>query len=257
VFQAVQCAAVIPCYNEAASIAALVSAVRQQLPVVIVVDDGSTDNTGNLAQAAGATVIRHPHNLGKGASLKTGLTRALNLGYEWVATLDGDGQHAPEDLPALFQAVQATDARLIIGNRMGEAQKMCRLRRLVNRWMSRQLSRRAGCDLPDTQSGFRLIHLRTWAELSLQAQHFEVESETLMAFLAAGQAVQFAPVRVMPGRRQSHIHPVADTVRWFQWWRKSHRHLCPPLNSPSPSTSPSAGPQPPETFEPTAAGARH
>ncbi len=93
------------------------------------------------------------------------------------------------------------------------------LRRQVNRWMSRKLSRLAGRHLPDTQCGLRLIHLETWAALPLKTERFEVESETLMAFLAAGRRVEFVPIRVIRSSRRSHIHPVADTLRWLKWWR--------------------------------------
>lgn len=218
-----QCAAVIPCFNESASVATLVAAVRQQLPFVLVVDDGSTDVTAGLAEKAGAVVVRHERNLGKGAALQTGLARVLQQGCEWAVTLDGDGQHAPEDLPALLRCAGETGALLVIGNRMNEARKIPWLRRQVNRWMSRKISQRAGRSLPDTQSGFRLIHLRTWAALALNTKHFEVESEMLMAFLAAGRRVEFVPIRVIGSQRSSHIHPVADTLRWWRWWRRLGR----------------------------------
>ena len=179
------CAVVIPCFNEGASIAALVVAVRQHLSTVMVVDDGSTDDTSVLARAAGATVVSHARNLGKGAALRTGLSQARQQGFAWAFTLDGDGQHAPEDLSTFLLCAEQTGALLVVGNRMPNARAIPWLRRQVNRWMSRQLSRRAGKHLPDTQCGFRLIHLATWAALPLQTEHFEVESETLMAFLAA------------------------------------------------------------------------
>ncbi len=123
----------------------------------------------------------------------------------------------------LFRCAQTTGAALVIGNRMNEAHKMPWLRRQVNRWMSWQLSRHAGRRLPDTQSGFRLIHLPTWAALPLRTERFEVESETLMALLAAGRRVEFVPVQVIHSGRTSHICPVTDTLRWLQWWRKHGR----------------------------------
>ncbi len=213
------CAAVLPCFNEAGSIAGLVTALRRDIPSVLVVDDGSTDATSSLARNAGAGVVRHERNLGKGAALKSGLSRALMQGCEWAVTLDGDGQHAPEDLPALVRCADRTGALLVIGNRMNEARKIPWLRRQVNRWMSRKISQRAGRSLPDTQSGFRLIHLRTWAALELNTKHFEVESEMLMAFLATGRRVEFVPIRVIRSQRTSHIHPIADSLRWWRWWR--------------------------------------
>jgi hypothetical protein len=139
-------------------------------------------------------------------------------GLVWAVTLDGDGQHAPGDLPGLLRRARETGAALVIGNRMDQARKMAWRRRLANRWMSRQLSRQAGRHLPDTQSGFRLMHLETWGALPLRAERFEVESETLMAFLAARQRVEFVPVQVIESRRNSHIHPVSDAVRWLKWW---------------------------------------
>jgi len=217
VFDPSDCAAVIACFNEARGIASVVGAARRQVGTVLVVDDGSTDGTGELARAAGAVVVRHPRNIGKGAALRTGLAEALRQGFAWAATLDGDGQHAPADLPGLFRCAQETGAALVIGNRMAEAGKMSWLRRRVNRWMSAQLSRHAGRTLPDTQSGFRLIHLRTWAAMRLEAERFEVESETLMAFLAAGRRVEFVPVQVLASGRGSYIRPVADTIRWVRW----------------------------------------
>lgn len=222
-----KCAAVIPCFNESNRIAGLVFALRRLLPLVTVVDDGSTDNTAFAAQEAGATVLRRKRNQGKGTALRTGLSHVFGRGFEWAATLDGDGQHAPADLPGLLACARQTGALLVIGNRMHDARAMTWLRRRVNRWMSRQLSRRAGRRLPDTQSGFRLIHLPSWASLPLKTDHFEIESEMLMAFLAAQHPVAFAPVQVIRRARKSHIHPVTDSLRWWKWWRKLE-----PLSSP-------------------------
>jgi glycosyltransferase involved in cell wall biosynthesis len=224
------CAAVIPCFNESAAIAAVVPEVRRHLPRVIVVDDGSTDNTSVLAQGAKAVVLNHGRNLGKGAALNSGLSHALSQGCEWAVTLDGDGQHAPQDLPALLRCARQTGALLVVGDRMPEARKMPWLRRQVNRWMSRKLSERAGRHLPDTQSGFRLIHLPSWAALPLTTQHFEIESEMLMAFLAAGHPVAFVPIQVVRRRRQSHIRPVTDSLRWWKWWRGLNRSPKPAVN---------------------------
>jgi len=212
------CAAVIPCFNEGATIAGLVGAALQHLPLVVVVDDGSTDRTSEAAQAAGARMVRHDTNRGKGAALKTGLALAAKQGFEWAVTLDGDGQHAPDDIPAFLSCAGQTGALLIIGNRMHNAQAIPWLRRQVNSWMSRQLSRRAGRPLPDTQCGFRLIHLETWASLSLKTEHFEVESEMLMAFLAAAYSVAFVPIQTIGRRRNSRIDPLVDSLRWWKWW---------------------------------------
>lgn len=228
------CAAVIPCLNERAGVAALVAALRQQLPRVMVVDDGSVDDTAARAGVAGATVLRHERNFGKGAALRTGLSQARRQGFDWAVTLDGDGQHAPDDLPVFLQRAEQTGARLIIGDRMHQARAIPWLRRQVNRWMSRQLSRRAGRHLPDTQCGFRLVHLETWATLSLSTEHFEIESEMLMAFLAARHPVEFVPIRVIGRGRRSHIRPLADSLRWWKWWHQ--------LNHPGSGYAPTGSP---------------
>lgn len=217
------CVAVITCLNEARTIAPLVAAVGRFLPSVIVVDDGSTDGSSSLASGAGAEVIAHRRNLGKGTALKTGLSRARQRGFEWAMLLDGDGQHAPGDLPAFWRCAQQTGAVLVVGNRMHDAKAIPWLRRQVNRWMSRQLSRRAGRYLPDTQCGFRLVHLETWATLPLSTEHFEIESEMLMVFLAAGHRVEFVPIRVIGRGHRSHICPVTDSLRWWKWWRQFKR----------------------------------
>jgi glycosyltransferase involved in cell wall biosynthesis len=213
------CAAVIPCFDEAATIAGLVGRLRITLPTVVVVDDGSSDGTAAAAAAAGGQVLRHERNRGKGAALRTGCHRAWEEGFRWALLLDGDGQHAPADVPAFFDAAESSGATLLVGNRMGQATAMPWLRRAVNRWMSQQLSRRAGLRLPDSQCGFRLIRLDTWVTLPLRANRFEIESEMLLAVLAAGHKVEFVPIQVLPSLRPSRIHPVLDAWRWWRWWR--------------------------------------
>lgn len=212
------CAAVVPCLNEGATIGQLVRGLLPQVSAVFVVDDGSDDNTAQVAAAAGARVLRHSANLGKGAALQNGLAAAHAAGFEWAVLLDGDGQHKPEDLPALFACAERTQAALVIGDRMHRPQAIPWLRRHVNRWMSQKLSRRSGQTLSDTQCGFRLLHLRAWQRLALKTRRYEIESEMLLAFLEAGHRVEFVPIQVIGRSLRSHIDPVVDTWRWFKWW---------------------------------------
>lgn len=212
-------AAVIPCLNEGRTIAAVVRGVRALTSRVIVVDDGSTDTTAATAAAVGARVVRHPRNRGKGAALRTGISLAAQLGCRWAATLDGDGQHAPEDLIRLRERAEATGAALVIGDRLsGGAPGMPWVRRLANRWMSRRLSLRAGVPMADTQSGLRWIALDAWQRLELRTHRFEIESETVLAFARAGCRLEFVPVAARPSLRPSHIRPLRDTWRWVRWW---------------------------------------
>jgi glycosyltransferase involved in cell wall biosynthesis len=214
------CVAVIPCWNEADTIGPLVREVRAQVPAVIVVDDGSRDATAGLAREAGAAIAQHAVNRGKGAALQTGLAMARARGFAWAVTLDGDGQHRPADIAAFLARAAVTAADLVVGNRMADSAQMPWSRRAANRWMSRQLSRRAGRSLPDSQCGFRLFRLEAWAALRITSEHFEVESETILAFALAGRRIEFVPVPVVASPRPSRIQPVLDTLRWLRWWRR-------------------------------------
>jgi glycosyltransferase involved in cell wall biosynthesis len=211
------CVAVIPCFNEAAHIRRTVVEVQKHLAQVIVVDDGSTDATAEIAGSAGAGVVRLPKNSGKGAALRRGWQRAQERGFAWVLLLDGDGQHAAADLPGFFDCAEKTGAALVVGNRMGNAGAMPFVRRCANRWMSRRISKLTGTELPDSQCGFRLAHLETLRELPLRANRFEIESAMLVAFLAAGKKVEFVPVQTLYEHSASKINPLADTWRWLRW----------------------------------------
>jgi len=219
------CAAVIPCLNEQAAIEPLIVAVRRRLPTVIVVDDGSTDATSALASQAGAEVLRHEQSRGKGAALQTGWRRARDRGFHWTLTLDGDGQHSSGDIPAFFHCAEQKWPALVVGDRMAQVAEMPWLRRFVNRWMSRRLSNLTGRTLPDSQCGFRLMNLDLWSTLPIKAEHFEIESEVLLAFLAGGHAVEFVPIRLIYKSEQSKIHPLRDTLRWFRWWGRAKRRF--------------------------------
>ena len=210
--------AVIPCFNEGTNIHSLIKGVQGYIPKVIVVDDGSTDHTAREAARAGAQVIRNETNLGKGSALRLGLALARELGFHRAFTLDGDGQHAPTDIPVFLRAAEETGAALIVGNRLAQPQGMPWLRLKVNRWMSAQLSRRAGCLLPDSQCGFRLIELNAWSALRLETEHFEIESEMLLAFRRESHGVEFVPIQVTYKNGQSKIDPLLDSWRWFRWW---------------------------------------
>jgi len=226
------CVAVIPCCNEAATIRSLTRAIARHLPKVLVVNDGSTDDTAAEASTAGAAVVTLPKNRGKGAALRVGLSSAYRAGFAWALLMDGDAQHDPEDIPALLKAAEETNTALVVGNRMHDAANMPWLRRRVNQLMSWLISLRAGQTLLDTQSGFRLVKLAAWAELNLVTEHFEVESELLLAMVKQGYSVRFVPVRTIGRGQGSHIDPVVDTWRWLRWW----------LRAPGSSLVPTAAP---------------
>ena len=217
-------AIVIPAYNEGRSIVALVAACRD-LPGpsrLIVVDDGSTDDTGVLAAAAGAELLRQPANRGKGDSLRRGLAAALAGGAHSVVTLDGDGQHRPEDIPRLLAAARAHPRAVVIGSRRAAARQAPRARRIANRVADFWISWAARQRIEDTQSGLRIYPAALAAALvrddprgSLRAEGFAFESAALILAGQLGLETVSVPVPSIygPALRPSHFRPVADITR--------------------------------------------
>ena len=221
--------AVVPCLDEADGVGRVVSALLRRVAGVIVVDDGSTDETAEVARRCGAEVLRHSHPLGKGAALAAGWTRARELGAEWGLLLDGDGQHDPDESEPFFR--QAEDgAQLIIGDRLSSGDPMPWVRRQTNRWVSRRISALAGCPIPDALCGYRLVHLPSLDRLRLHSRHYEIESEMTLAAVRAGLRLAFVPIRSRYGSERSKIRPARDTVRWFCWYLGVH-----PMAGRSPS----------------------
>ena len=211
------CAVVIPCLNEANAVGEVIAAVRQLLPNVLVVDDGSTDNTAAVAKDASASVLRHERPCGKGAALRDGWTEAQRRGFSWALSMDGDGQHAPADLPKFLERASRGDVALVSGNRMADTAAIPFVRRCTNRFMSSCLSRVAGVPLPDSQCGYRLMRLNAWCQLPVNTSCFEIESEILVQFARARLGIAFVPITVIYGAERSKIRPLRDTWRWFRW----------------------------------------
>lgn len=214
--------AVVPCLNEARTIGALVPRLLAHVRDVLVIDDGSYDETGRLASLAGARVIRYDTPQGKGAALTTGWNAAREAGAQWALLLDGDGQHDPDDAPRLFAAATA-GIHLVVGNRMPDAQAMPFVRRYTNRWMSRRISTLAGREIPDSQCGYRLVHLPSLQKVGLRSRCFEIESEMIVAFARAGLGIASAPIQVLYRGERSKISPIRDTIRWFRWYVAARR----------------------------------
>jgi glycosyltransferase involved in cell wall biosynthesis len=220
------CVVLIPCLNEADAIGAVISAVKSFVPNVLVVDDGSTDGTGDVARAASATVLRHPQTLGKGAALRAGWDAALQRGFEWALCMDGDGQHAAADIPKFLGRGERGDVALVAGERMHAPNTMPLVRRITNRFMSWHLSRLVDVQLTDTQCGFRLLHLPSLARLQVKSDCFEIESEVLIQFARARFGIAFVPIQVIYADERSKIRPLRDTLRWWNWLRKQNPRGC-------------------------------
>ena len=219
-------AAIIPAYLEEKHIADVVRRTLQQLDHVLVVDDGSTDATAETARKAGADVIVHAQNRGKGESIKSGLRHWLERGFAYVAILDGDGQHLPEEIGRFLAAAASTSAALLIGTRMDDVRDMPLLRRLVNRYMSRKISRLCGQDIPDTQCGFRMVHRSVIPDLLGGADRFDYETEMLIITSRKSCRIESVPITTVYSDEVSSIHPVRDTLRFFKLMRR-YRKLKP------------------------------
>jgi glycosyltransferase involved in cell wall biosynthesis len=214
-------AAVIPAYNEEKHIGDVVRRTRQMLDNVLVVDDGSGDKTAERARDAGADVIVHEQNRGKGETIKTGLRHWLDRHFDFVIILDADGQHRPEEIDRFIAAaVSADEPKLILGNRMNDISSMPLVRRIVNRWMSGRISALCGQGIPDTQCGFRMLHRELIPELLGGAARFDYETEMLIVASRKGFRVDSVPISTVYSDEVSSIHPVRDTLRFFKLMRR-------------------------------------
>ncbi len=212
-------AAIIPAYFEERHIYEVAQRTRAQLEHVLVIDDGSTDATAARARAAGVEVLVHERNLGKGEAIKNGLRHWLERGLEHVIILDGDGQHLPEEI-ARFCAAAPNGAQLIVGNRMNDVSAMPMVRRVVNRYMSKRISRVCGQTIPDTQCGFRMLHASVIPDLLGGTERFEYETEMLIKVSRKGGRIDSVPVSTVYSDEVSSIHPVRDTLRFLKLIRR-------------------------------------
>lgn len=214
-------AAVIPAYNEEKHIGDVVRRTRQTLHDVLVVDDGSIDKTAESAREAGAMVVVHEQNQGKGETIKTGLRYWLERQFDFVIILDADGQHRPEEIDRFVGAALSTEApKLVIGNRMKDLSTMPLVRRFVNRWMSQQISALCGQEIPDTQCGYRLLHRDLIPGLLGGAARFDYETEMLIIASRKGFRIASVPISTVYSDEVSSIHPVRDTIRFFKLMRR-------------------------------------
>ena len=205
--------AVIPAFNEARTIADVVAGLGPLVGTVLVVDDGSHDDTGERATAAGARVVRHGTNRGKGAAVRTGLDHALAGQYTHVLLLDGDMQHVPGEAAALLAEAERTSADLVVGERLFDRATMPVSRYYANRVGSRILSWFVGVRLDDTQSGFRVFRTDLLRTMPLRAIGYEVETEMLVKAGRLGAHIARVPVSAVYGTGVSKLRPVRDTTR--------------------------------------------
>lgn len=207
---------VIPAYNAAKTIGGVVRAAKGQAADVVVVDDGSTDETAAVASREGALVISHVRNQGKGAALRTGFEHVLRTECDGVVTLDSDGQHDPQEIPRLITEGRRQHAGIVIGNRLQDGAAMPPLRRWTNLVMSGLISRLTHQHIPDSQCGFRLIRREVLRSIpALRASRFDFETEVLLAAARQRWKTISIPVRAIYRSEPSHIQPLRDGVRFL------------------------------------------
>jgi glycosyltransferase involved in cell wall biosynthesis len=211
-------AVIIPVYNHEQRIGEVIGqALKLGLPL-LVIDDGSTDSTSEIIrQIPGISVIRHPVNLGKGAALLTGFAAAVAQGCDWAITIDGDGQHLPEDAASLLRAVDDGRRAIVVGRRQGMVGKNVPWTSRFGRGFSNFWVWAAGGPfITDSQSGFRLYPLPEALHLEVKATRYQFEVEVLVRAKQRGIETVEAPVRVVyqaKGERVSHFRPWLDFRR--------------------------------------------
>lgn len=205
----------IPAYNAQETLGSVLRKVEPLKIDIIVVDDGSSDETKRVSSEMGVHLLSHPVNLGKGAALRTGFQYILQKDYEVVITLDADGQHNPSEIPFLLRIFQNVKPDILIASRAAEFGKMTFLRRFWNRLGVKAVARLCHSDITDSQSGFRLIRTSLLKEVNLSTSHFETELELLIKACKKGFSVLSIPINTqkVDGTSSTHFRPVADTWR--------------------------------------------
>lgn len=205
---------IVPALNEAARIASVVQGGAGHVETVYVVDDGSTDGTAEVARAAGATVVRHETNQGKGVAICAGVEAAARDGYDAAVTMDGDGQHDPADIPRFIERQRATGAHVVVGTRMSDLGPMPIHRRLNNRLVSAVGQWLSNSVAPDFQCGYRFMLIEPLRHLSLETRGYELEAELLLRLGRAGYTIDGIPVATVYAGEVSHVRPLREMLRF-------------------------------------------
>ena len=210
--------AVIPGYNEEQSIADVVKSIQQYDLKVIVVDDGSTDATAQRAKEAGAIVLRHPINCGAGAATMTGIEAAKRMGAEALITLDADGQHSPNDIPALLTPIEEQSADIVFANRFGKRNNIPFIRRVFNGLGNIITFIATGKWVPDSQCGFKAFGPKALKDVDLKMSGFEFCTEIVREAAQHRWRCKHVPTKVVyseytMAKGQSFAHGVRTALK--------------------------------------------
>jgi glycosyltransferase involved in cell wall biosynthesis len=201
----------IPAYNEARYVGSIVLQARQYVDEVIVVDDGSTDNTARVAELAGATVVRHDKNRGKGVAIQSILAEAKKRNPDVVVLLDADAQHDPNEIPILTKPI-SEGFDLVIGSREAQKDKTPRYRRIGQKVIFRSSRLASKTNVADSESGFRALSPRAINELDLKANGFAVESEMIALAADKNLKITEVPISNIYTKDGSTLNPVRHGV---------------------------------------------
>jgi glycosyltransferase involved in cell wall biosynthesis len=205
--------AIVPAFNEAPSIAEVVTGLHGIVSHVLIVDDGSTDQTAARARPAGAEVLSRGTNTGKGSAVRAGLAHVMTGAFTHVLLLDGDLQHRPSEALLLLAAAERTGADLVLGERQFSREGMPAARYHANRIGSRALSWFVGAPVQDSQCGFRVCRLDALRNLPLRARGYEIETEMLVKLRRRGARLASVPITAVYDAGRSKLRPVRDTTR--------------------------------------------
>ena len=202
----------LPAYNESKTIGQIIQESSAFISEIVVINDGSSDKTAEIAAACGAVCLTNPTNCGKGNALRKGFAYALERGYELVFTMDSDGQHQPADIPRFLEHFDSTHPDILIGARETQDLRtpMPLHRRVNNCLISYVGSKLCGQRVPDFQSGYRLIRAEVLRQVHLETERYEMESELLIKAGRLGFRIESLPIQTRYGDEISHIKPLRE-----------------------------------------------
>ena len=207
----------VPVYNEERHLPEFLERLKGQNVSILIVDDGSTDKSVQIAKQKGVQTLRLQINSGKGNAIRVGLRHLVRKGVEWIIIMDGDGQHLPEEIPLFIEKASSHLFGLINGNRLHDPKGMPWIRILTNRVMSFIVSRLAGLPILDSQCGYKMLSADFIRAAHLESSRFEIEDELLLEAVRLKVRIGFVPVTCVYGQEKSYIHPFRDTIRFIRF----------------------------------------